>query len=54
MTVLESHDIAAAVRDQIRDRLEWVADVLVHVEPHGLDMIHQTRARAGLTDRGRL
>jgi cation diffusion facilitator family transporter len=54
MTVLESHDIAAAVRDQIRDRLEWVADVLVHVEPHGLDMIHQTRARAGLADRGRL
>jgi cation diffusion facilitator family transporter len=54
MTVLESHDIAAAVRDQIRDRLEWVADVLVHVEPHGLDMIHQTRQQAGLGDRGRL
>jgi len=53
MTVLESHDIATEVRDRVRARLDWVADVLVHVEPHGLDMIHQTRVDAGLLPRGK-
>ena len=33
MTVRESHDIATRVRLRIRERLSWVADVLVHVEP---------------------
>jgi cation diffusion facilitator family transporter len=33
MTVRQSHDIANAVRFRIRERLNWVADVLVHVEP---------------------
>jgi cation diffusion facilitator family transporter len=33
LTVRESHEIARDVRRRIRDRLEWVADVLVHVEP---------------------
>jgi cation diffusion facilitator family transporter len=33
MTVRESHDIAAQVRNLIKERLRWVADVLVHVEP---------------------
>ena len=33
MTVRESHDIATSVRFAIREQLEWVADVLVHVEP---------------------
>jgi cation diffusion facilitator family transporter len=33
MTVRQSHEIARAVRMQIRERLAWVADVLVHVEP---------------------
>lgn len=33
MTVRESHDIAANVRSAIKERLHWVADVLVHVEP---------------------
>jgi divalent metal cation (Fe/Co/Zn/Cd) transporter len=33
MTVRASHDIAQAVREQIRQELPWVADVLVHVEP---------------------
>ncbi len=33
MTVRESHDIATAVRFAIREQLEWVADVLVHIEP---------------------
>jgi len=33
MTVRLSHEVAARVRDRIRDQLPWVADVLVHVEP---------------------
>jgi divalent metal cation (Fe/Co/Zn/Cd) transporter len=33
MTVRESHDIATQVRFAIRRQLDWVADVLVHVEP---------------------
>lgn len=33
MTVRESHEIAAHVRNLIKERLHWVADVLVHVEP---------------------
>jgi len=39
MTVFESHEIATKVRERIRDRLDWVADVLVHVEPHSLATI---------------
>ncbi len=34
MTVLQSHEIAMRVRDKIVHELDWVADVLVHVEPH--------------------
>jgi cation diffusion facilitator family transporter len=33
MTVRRSHDIAHQVRLRILERLDWVADVLVHVEP---------------------
>jgi len=33
ITVRASHEIAARVRDKIRQQLPWVADVLVHVEP---------------------
>jgi cation diffusion facilitator family transporter len=33
MTVLQSHDIAHKVRLHIMHKLDWVADVLVHVEP---------------------
>jgi cation diffusion facilitator family transporter len=33
MTVRQSHEIAHRVRLRIRERLNWVADVLVHVEP---------------------
>lgn len=36
MTVRKSHDIATAVRFAVIDRLPWVADVLVHVEPSPL------------------
>ena len=33
MTVRKSHDIATDVRIAIKESLNWVADVLVHVEP---------------------
>ena len=35
LTVLQGHSIAEEVRHQVRHDLDWVADVLVHVEPHG-------------------
>jgi cation diffusion facilitator family transporter len=34
LSVLASHEIAHAVKDHLKNRLDWVADVLVHVEPH--------------------
>jgi len=37
MTVSASHEVATNVRNKLREDLKWVADVLVHVEPHGLD-----------------
>ena len=39
MTVYASHDIATRVREKIRSDVDWVADVLVHVEPHMLATI---------------
>jgi cation diffusion facilitator family transporter len=33
MTVRRSHEIAHQVQLRIKERLDWVADVLVHVEP---------------------
>ena len=33
MTVRQSHEIAHEVRLRIVQSLDWVADVLVHVEP---------------------
>jgi cation diffusion facilitator family transporter len=33
MSVLESHKIANQVRFTIREKLNWVADVMVHIEP---------------------
>ncbi len=36
MSVYESHEIATRVKDKIRSEVDWVADVLVHVEPHML------------------
>lgn len=35
LTVLESHQIAHEVQLRVKTDLAWVADVLVHVEPHG-------------------
>jgi cation diffusion facilitator family transporter len=33
LTVWEAHDIATQTRFHLRERLDWIADVLVHVEP---------------------
>jgi divalent metal cation (Fe/Co/Zn/Cd) transporter len=33
MTVRQSHEIASQVKEKIKKELDWVADVLVHVEP---------------------
>ncbi len=33
MTVRQSHEIAHDVREHVIKELDWVADVLVHVEP---------------------
>jgi cation diffusion facilitator family transporter len=37
MTVRESHAIASRVRDRLKGQIDWVADVLVHVEPYGME-----------------
>jgi cation diffusion facilitator family transporter len=48
LTVRESHFIAHEVRDRIVAELNWVADVLVHVEPHAADTIEsRPRWRTG-------
>ncbi len=39
LTVRDSHDIASHVRDRIKERLDWVADVMVHVEPFLGDIV---------------
>ncbi len=39
MSVYQSHEIATQVREKIRTDVDWVADVLVHVEPHMLGTI---------------
>jgi cation diffusion facilitator family transporter len=46
LTVQASHDIATQVRIVIKESLDWVADVLVHVEPYGLDAA-RTERRVG-------
>jgi divalent metal cation (Fe/Co/Zn/Cd) transporter len=33
MSVQESHELATATRFLIREKLDWVADVVVHIEP---------------------
>jgi cation diffusion facilitator family transporter len=39
MSVYDSHEIATQVKEKIRAEIDWVADVLVHVEPHMLATI---------------
>jgi cation diffusion facilitator family transporter len=43
MSVYDSHELATRVRDRVRERLDWVADVLVHVEPHLLAATWDTK-----------
>jgi cation diffusion facilitator family transporter len=43
MSVYDSHELATKVRDRVRERLDWVADVLVHVEPHLLAATWDTK-----------
>jgi cation diffusion facilitator family transporter len=45
MTVRESHRIATQVRLRVREKLPWVADVLVHVEPsdHSVEPVGRRR-----------
>lgn len=39
MSVYHSHEIATQVKEKIRTEIPWVADVLVHVEPHMMSPI---------------
>ena len=34
MTVQDSHELATGVRFLAREKLDWVADLVVHVEPY--------------------
>ena len=43
MSVYESHEIATQVRIRIKEELDWVADVLVHVEPHLMATISNSK-----------
>lgn len=51
LTVRESHDIAAGVRTEIKERLPWVADVLVHVEPSPATELPQAATSGKLRSR---
>ncbi len=47
MTVRRSHEVATEVKKRVKEKLHWVADVLVHVEPSDLS------AESDLLRRGR-
>ncbi len=53
VTVRTGHDIASRARDDIRDKLDWVADVLVHVEPAPAAIITGTEKKFSDTVIGR-
>ena len=38
MTVRRSHELAHQVQLRIKEKLDWVADVLVHVEPGRVEL----------------
>lgn len=48
LTVRESHEIATEVKHSVKQRLRWVADVLVHVEPFGLSSAELERSGRGV------
>ncbi len=43
LTVRDSHSIAEQVRNKVKEDLPWVADVLVHVEPHAQGSVAEPR-----------
>lgn len=47
MSVYDSHEIATQVKERIRAEVDWVADVLVHVEPHMLASISAGTPKPG-------
>lgn len=47
MSVYDSHEIATQVKEKIRSEIDWVADVLVHVEPHMMAPIPSSTAPNG-------
>ncbi len=50
MTVRQSHDLAHEVRLRVVEQVDWVADVLVHVEPApGVNASGSPRERPGLS-----
>lgn len=53
MTVRQSHEIATQVRLRVREKLPWVADVLVHVEPSALSAEQMDRRRASIGAHGK-
>jgi divalent metal cation (Fe/Co/Zn/Cd) transporter len=36
MSVYDSHEIATLVKHSVKQELDWVEDVLIHVEPHAM------------------
>jgi cation diffusion facilitator family transporter len=52
LTVRESHSIATQVRIAIKENLDWVADVLVHVEPSLGNPIPETAQPLNPVDKG--
>jgi cation diffusion facilitator family transporter len=53
LTVRQSHEIAAQVKTEVKARVDWVADVLVHVEPAPEANAHAEAgpARSSIADR---
>ena len=54
ITVQASHDIATSARIRLCEELDWIADVLVHVEPAPGIAIHDgTKSAPAKDERGR-
>ncbi|MHB8974467.1 MAG: cation diffusion facilitator family transporter [Pirellulaceae bacterium] len=53
ITVQESHDIATSARIRLCEQLDWIADVLVHIEPApGVATYHETKSAPAKDERG--
>ncbi len=54
ITVQESHDIATAARIRLCEQMDWIADVLVHIEPAPGAATHdETKSAPAKDERGR-